>query len=87
MFRKIPGNVQEDSGECSIRFREMSLKIPGNVIKYSGECSRRFQGMFQKIPGNPNFDLFLETLLVFLSNIAVKVNRSVYIASRAYQFC
>ena len=50
MFKKIPGNVPEDSGECSRRSRGMLLKIPGNVPEDSG---------------NPNFDLFLEILLVF----------------------
>ena len=33
MFEKIPGNVQEDSGECSRRLRGMIEKIPGNVRK------------------------------------------------------
>ena len=49
MFKKIFGNVregvQEGSGECLRRFREMLLKIPGNVIKDSGECTRRFWRM------------------------------------------
>ena len=31
MFEKIPGNVLEDSGECSRRFRGMFERIPGNV--------------------------------------------------------
>ena len=31
MFIKIPGNVQEDFGECSRRFRGMFKKIPGNL--------------------------------------------------------
>ena len=48
----IPGNVQEDSGECSKRFRGVLKKIPENVQKDSGEFSRRFWGMFKKIPGN-----------------------------------
>ena len=43
---KIPGNLFEDSGECS------HFSIPGNSQKDSGECSRRFRGMFQEIPGN-----------------------------------
>ena len=38
MFKKILGNVQKDSGECSKRFRRMLRKIPGNVKKYSREC-------------------------------------------------
>ena len=54
MFKKIPGNAQEDSGECSKRkdseecskrFRGMLKKIP-----------KRFRGMFQKIPGNAQED-------------------------------
>ena len=61
----IPGNARKDSGECSRRFRGMFQEIPGNVIKDSGECSSRFRGMFKKIPGNLNFNLFLEILLVF----------------------
>ena len=52
MLGKIPGNVQEDSGECSRRFPRMLEKIPGNVQEDSGECSRRFRGMFQEIPEN-----------------------------------
>ena len=52
----IPGNAQQDSGECSKRFRGMLKKIPGNVPKDSGECSKRFRGMFQKIPGNARKD-------------------------------
>ena len=52
----IPGNAQEDSGECSKRFRGMLKKIPGNVHQDSGECSRRFREMFQKIPGNVQKD-------------------------------
>ena len=65
MFQKIPGNAIKHSGECSRRFRGMFQKIPRNVPEDSGECSRRFR--------NPNFDLFLEILLVFLSNFAVKL--------------
>ena len=52
----IPGNAQEDSGECSTRFRGMFNNIPGNVQEDSGECSRRFRGMFEKIPGNVQKD-------------------------------
>ena len=58
MLLKIPANSRENSGE---RYKD------------SGECSRGFREMFQRIPGNVqedseqlNFDLFLETLLVFL---------------------
>ena len=56
MFKKIPGNVQKDSGECSRRFRGMFKKFPGNVPEDSGECSKRFRGMFEKIPGNVRKD-------------------------------
>ena len=52
----IPGNAQEDSGECSTRFRGMFNNIPGNVQEDSGECSRRFRGMFEKILGNVQKD-------------------------------
>ena len=31
MLKKIPGNVQEDSGERSTRFRGMFEKIPGDL--------------------------------------------------------
>ena len=56
MFVKIPGNAQEDSGECSKIFQEMLNKIPGNVQKASGECSRRSQGMLKKIMRNVQED-------------------------------
>ena len=46
MFTMIPGNLLEDSGECS------HFSIPGNVPEDSGECSRRIRGMLSKIPGN-----------------------------------
>ena len=52
----IPGNAQEDSGECSRRFQGMLSKIPGNAQEDSGECSTRFRGMFKKIPGNVRKD-------------------------------
>ena len=52
----IPGNAQQDSGECSKRFRGMFNKIPGNVQQDSEECSTRFRGMFNKIPGNAQQD-------------------------------
>ena len=42
MLKKISGNVHEDSGECSTRFRGMFEDIPGNVLR----------GMVKKIPGN-----------------------------------
>ena len=59
----VLGNVREDSGKGSKRFREMLLKIlgnaqedSGNVQKDSRECSRRFRGMFENIPGNVKED-------------------------------
>ena len=33
MFKKIPGNVQEDYGECSRRFQGMLTKILENAQK------------------------------------------------------
>ena len=56
MLNKIQGNVQQDSGECSTRFRGMFNKIPGHAQQDSGECSKRFQGMLNKIPGNVRKD-------------------------------
>ena len=50
MFTRIPGNLLEDSGECS------HFSIPGNIREDSGECSRRFRGMLLKIPGNARED-------------------------------
>ena len=38
MFQKIPGNIQEDSGEWSRRIQRIFEKIPGNVLEDSGEC-------------------------------------------------
>ena len=35
---KIPGNVREDSGGCSRRFREMLMKITRNVDEDYGKC-------------------------------------------------
>ena len=56
MLKKIPGNAQEDSEECSRRFQGMLSKILGNVQEDSTECSERFR----KIPGNAfNFKLIL----------------------------
>ena len=52
MLKKIPGNVLEDSGEYSRRFRGMFEKIPGNIPKDSGECLKRFRAIFEEIPGN-----------------------------------
>ena len=65
MFKKIPGNVPEDFGKCSRRFRGMFQRIPGNVQAHPSECSGRFGEMFVLIQGNLNFDFFLEILLVF----------------------
>ena len=65
MFKKIPGNVQEDSEEYSKRFQGMFKKILGNVEEDSGECSKGFRGMLKKISGNLNLDLFCEILLTF----------------------
>ena len=45
MSTRILGNLLEDSGECSRRFRGMLLKIPGYVQEDSGECSGRFREM------------------------------------------
>ena len=56
MLKKIPGNVEEDSGECSKRFRGMFQKIPGDVEEDSWECLKRFPGTFEKIPGNVRRD-------------------------------
>ena len=54
--QRIPGNVEEDSGECSKRFWEMFEEIPGNVRKGSSEYSKRFRGKLGKIPGNVGKD-------------------------------
>ena len=47
MFQRSPGNVEEESGECSRRFRGMFEDNPENNQEDSGECSRRFRGMLQ----------------------------------------
>ena len=52
----IPGNSRKDSGECWRRFRGIFQRIPGNVIEESGECSRGFWGMFKRILGNAQED-------------------------------
>ena len=72
----IPGNVEEDSGKCSRRFRGMLKKTPGNVEEDSGECSRRFRGMLKKIPGNLNLDLFCEILLIFYQILQLKCEKT-----------
>ena len=56
MLKKIPGNVEDDSGECLSRFRGMFEEIPGNVRRDTGECSKRFRRIFEKIPGNVSKD-------------------------------
>ena len=43
MFKKIPGNVRRDSGECSRRFRGMFEEIVGNVQEDFGESKFRFR--------------------------------------------
>ena len=55
-YFNIPGNVEEDSGECSKRFRGMLVKNPGNVSKVSVECSRKFRGILAKILQNAQKD-------------------------------
>ena len=42
MFKNIPGNVLEHSGECSKRFGGMLKKIPGNAQEDFGESKFRF---------------------------------------------
>ena len=83
MFKRIPENVQEDSGECSRIFRVMFKKIPGNVQEDSGECSKRFRecsrrflGMLEKNPGNLNLDLFCEILLIFHQILQLNCDRT-----------
>ena len=72
MFTRIPGNPQEDSGECyhfnilengrkdsGMFFQdsfEFFLKIPGNVIKDSGKYYYRFQEIILKTPENVTKD-------------------------------
>ena len=45
MFKKIPGSIRKDSGNCSRRFRRKLEKILGNVRKDSQERSSRFREM------------------------------------------
>ena len=52
MFKKIPGNVREDSGESSRRFNRMSEKFLGNVQGDFVEFLKRFREIFEKNPGN-----------------------------------
>ena len=52
IFKKIMGNVQEDSGEYSRRFQLLFKKISENVWKESGECSDHTLGLiWYKIMG------------------------------------
>ena len=75
MFKKIPGNVRRDSGECSRRFWGMLQKNPGNAQEDSGECLRGFPGMFKKILGNAQED-FRESRFRFnLWNLAYFFNK------------
>ena len=78
MFEKNPGNVQEDSGECSKRFKGMFKKIPGNVQEDSRECSRRFRVMLKKISGDLNLDTFCEILLIFNQILQIAKNTKEY---------
>ena len=55
-YFNIPGNVPEDSGECSKRFWGMFEEILGNVQEDSGGCTRKFWGIFERIPGNVQED-------------------------------
>ena len=56
MFQRIPGNIEQHSGECSRGFRRMLKKIPGDVQEDSGEYSTRLRGIFEKIRGNVRRD-------------------------------
>ena len=83
MFQKIPGNVEEDSGECSRGFQGMFEEIPGNVQENSGEYSSGFRGMFKKIPGNAQedfgeskFRFVLWNFAYFSSNSAIKLRKN-----------
>ena len=49
MLKKIPGNVQENSGEFLRRFRGIIEKIPANDPEESGECLKRCLGIFPEI--------------------------------------
>ena len=46
MFEKTPGNIREDSGECSKK----------NSIEYSRGLLLKIRGMFQRIPPNARAD-------------------------------
>ena len=49
MLKKILGNAQKNSGECTRRFRGMLVNIPGNVDQDFEECWQRFSRMLKKI--------------------------------------
>ena len=49
MFKEIPGNVQEDSEECSTGLWEMLKKILGNNEEDSEECWQRFLKILKTI--------------------------------------
>ena len=44
MFKKIPGSVRKDCGECLGMFQGIFKMNQGNVQKDSGKCSRKFPG-------------------------------------------
>ena len=52
MFKKITGNVREDSGQCSRRFLEVLSRILGIVQEDSRECLERSRRMFKRNSGN-----------------------------------
>ena len=61
MFQRIPGNVEEDFGECSRRFWGMFKEIPGNAQEDFGESKFRF---------------ILWNLAYLLSNLAIKLRKN-----------
>ena len=76
----IPGNNQEDSGECSRRFKWILSKLLGDVVKDFREDSGRFWEMFKRIPenvqedcGKSKFWFISWNLSCFLSIFAVKL--------------
>ena len=68
MFEKIPGNVQDDSGECSRRFQGMFEKILGNVQEDSGDV--------REDSGESKFRFVLWNLAYFLSNSVNKLRKN-----------
>ena len=76
MLVKILGNAQEDSMECSKRFRGIFEKISGNVQEDSGECSKRFREMLKKIPGNLNLDLLCEIWLISYQTLQLNCDKT-----------